>query len=234
MESTVTKKNKHSRPETTAARGTIFTLAIDRLVETYTKETNPNKMTEEQFAALVAVMRKEGCLQNLVVEDNDDGTWRIVDGHHRYWAAKIVGLTELPCIERRDTTDQLTDAVGIGMNRIRGASDLVRTGEVLRDLVIEQGLPATDVALSAGLSEDELGDIIANVGDAEDDIGASIGDAMGDEDDEDEEAAPKPFMLEVRFDDRETLRKVRRALRKAAGKGGDLAKGLVNALGLEN
>ncbi len=208
---------------------------IDNLVETYTKESDPNKMTDEQFEALVALMRKEGCIQNLVVENNDDGTWRIVDGHHRYWASKVLGLSELPCAERKDTSDGMSDAVGIGMNRIRGSSDLVRMGEVLKDLVIEQGLPASDVALSAGLSEDELGDIISNIGGDDEPTGSDISEAMDDDGEGEEDGVePKPFVLEIRFEDRDSLRKVRRALRKAAGKGGDLARGLVNALGLEN
>lgn len=38
------------------------TARTDQLVPRYTRETDPNKMTDEEFAKLVAFMREAGCL----------------------------------------------------------------------------------------------------------------------------------------------------------------------------
>lgn len=47
---------------------------------------------------LAASLRQVGVLQPLVVRQEADGKFRIVDGHRRYEAAILAGLPALPCV----------------------------------------------------------------------------------------------------------------------------------------
>src|SRR5690606_29130015 len=58
---------------------------------------NPNRMTDDEFAELVAEVRHLGRLPKpVVVRPNGDG-YVIVDGEHGWRAAQEVGLPEITC-----------------------------------------------------------------------------------------------------------------------------------------
>ena len=58
---------------------------------------NPNEMSNEEFAELVAEVRHLGRLPKpVVVQRNGDG-YMIVDGEHGWRAAGEVGLTDVLC-----------------------------------------------------------------------------------------------------------------------------------------
>lgn len=50
---------------------------------------------------LVSSIRELGMLTPLVVTDNGDGSFVIVDGHRRYAAAERAGLDSVPCVVHR-------------------------------------------------------------------------------------------------------------------------------------
>jgi ParB family chromosome partitioning protein len=76
----------------------IVNIAIDRL---FPHSDNPRKDLGD-LSELAASIKASGILQNLTVvpdePDNPDTDYTIIIGHRRYAAAKIAGLTELPCI----------------------------------------------------------------------------------------------------------------------------------------
>lgn len=76
----------------------IVNIAIDRL---FPHADNPRKDLGD-LSELAASIKASGVLQNLTVvpdePDNPDTDYTIIIGHRRYAAAKIAGLTELPCI----------------------------------------------------------------------------------------------------------------------------------------
>ena len=76
----------------------IVNIAIDRL---FPHSDNPRKDLGD-LSELAASIKASGVLQNLTVvpdePDNPDTDYTIIIGHRRYAAAKIAGLTELPCI----------------------------------------------------------------------------------------------------------------------------------------
>lgn len=76
----------------------IVNIAIDRL---FPHSDNPCKDLGD-LSELAASIKASGVLQNLTVvpdePDNPDTDYTIIIGHRRYAAAKIAGLTELPCI----------------------------------------------------------------------------------------------------------------------------------------
>jgi ParB/RepB/Spo0J family partition protein len=72
----------------------VTVLPVDRL---HPNEYNPNRMTEAEYAELVAEVRHLNRLPKpVVVRPNGDG-YTIVDGEHGWRAANDVGLSEVPC-----------------------------------------------------------------------------------------------------------------------------------------
>lgn len=63
---------------------------------------NPNQPREyfnaEKMFQIRESLRREGIISPLVVMDNEDGTYLIVDGERRYRAAKELGYTEVPVV----------------------------------------------------------------------------------------------------------------------------------------
>ncbi len=75
-------------------RGTIVMLPIDKL---YPHPNNPRKDLGE-LTELTASIKKNGVLQNLTVVSRETGGYTLIIGHRRCAAAKVAGLTELPCV----------------------------------------------------------------------------------------------------------------------------------------
>lgn len=74
----------------------IETVAIDKCVAF---EGNPNEMKDDMFSALVAEIAESGWLVPIqVAGPQDDGTYRVIGGHHRLKAAKVLGMEEVPAV----------------------------------------------------------------------------------------------------------------------------------------
>lgn len=198
----------------------IQTIPISSLDEA---SDNENVMTAEQFDMLCEAIRSVGFLQPILVEQAGD-RWRIVDGAHRKRAAEQVGLTELPCVVR-DPADNRQVAVRIGMNKLRGQLDLAAVATSVANLHAE-GWSVEDLSLT-GFTTDELNHLLKSAHDmTEEDILSAPADVP----DEPEDPVERPFVLELRFATKQELARAKRGLRKAVGRGGDLAEGLIRLL----
>jgi ParB family chromosome partitioning protein len=197
---------------------TIQRIPLDKLVPA---PLNANKMPPEVYARLVNAMRKlGGDLQPVLARALPDGMFEIVDGHHRVASAREVGFTDVLCVVS-DLTEDEARVLGLGMNRVRGELDLGLASDIL------VGLPDSvtkEILELSGFSDEELTALLEAGVTHEPD---PMGDAM------EPEPAPTPagkFVLELEFQERAQLTKVRRELRRAAGKGGTLAAGLLTIL----
>ena len=204
------------------------TIKLDALTPRYAnRDENPNKMEPERYSGLVELVRQLGSLSGILVEDLGDGTFRIIDGHHRYWAAQEVGLKELECFVLKP--DAKNEALAIAMNRLRGDLDLTQVAEAMKDIVVETGWDAPTIGVLTGFSADEVESLIdrakTTLQDSLDDVG------LGAPPEPEDTAPDKPFMLEIAFASKEDYQLCRKKLRKAAGKTKDLATGLLNVLG---
>lgn len=76
-------------------------LSIDLLVP---NPLNPNEMSDAQFNMLVDNFKRTGFTDPVFVRPHPEhkGKYRIVGGHHRYDAAKLLGFTEVPCTINTD------------------------------------------------------------------------------------------------------------------------------------
>jgi ParB/RepB/Spo0J family partition protein len=188
---------------------------------------NPNQMSDEELGRLADAIRRFGFLQPVLVREcwADGGrTYELVDGVHRVRAAKMAGLTELPCVLADGMTEQDARALQIGMNKLRGELNLSDVAASIAGLVA--GGWSTAELTVTGYSEEELDELVrvATVDETED---ALVG-ASASAPEEPEDRPPKPLMLELEFSTGTDLRRVKRALRRAAGgKGRPLGDGLL-------
>lgn len=63
---------------------------------------NPNIMSELQYTALLFEIQEFGCRSPILVRKNAGGMppYMIIDGYHRWKAAKEAGKTTIPCYEQ--------------------------------------------------------------------------------------------------------------------------------------
>ena len=196
----------------------------DTLVPRYENESdNPNHMEPEKYALLVNAISQEGFLQPILVTPMEDGRLRIEDGHHRWWAAKQVGLPQVS-VSIKKTGAERAMLLGIGMNRLRGELDLGTTADIIRAVQESLSLEMPEVSMLTGFTAEELETLLSDSNTPEEILEEGAGSMQ---DIEVEEG--KTYLLEISFSDREEFKLAKRKLRKLGG--GNLATGVLVALG---
>ena len=110
------------------------------------RELNANQMDEDKFQFLVDYMSKAGYVQPIITVSNDDGTYTIVDGEHRWKAAQANKITKLDIVVvDLDLKEQ--DIMCINMNQIHGELNPAKFGALLRSIT-----STTDAAAAEQLS----------------------------------------------------------------------------------
>jgi ParB-like chromosome segregation protein Spo0J len=199
----------------------LLDVPIDRLEDA---PRNPNKMSPSKFEALVESIRRIGFVQHVIVRESGSERWEIVDGHHRRDALRILGETSVPAVQLEGSEDPRL--VALALNRIRGETDLATASLVIEELM-DAGLSHADLSIS-GFSDRELTELVAALATTDDpsleDLdGLEVPEPVG-------TPVARPFLLELTFSSRADLVAARKALRKAAGKGGNLADGLLRVV----
>lgn len=120
-------------------------------------------MTDRQFLALKRAIRKEGFCGVLLVNRTNKG-FVIVDGEHRWRAARDLGIHEVPCVIGDFAEDQAR-SLTIKMNQIHGywsAPELVSLLEELPDSLEELGFSEHEFTreLERALGDVTVGDSI--------------------------------------------------------------------------
>lgn len=123
---------------------------------------NPRKDLGD-LAELAASIKETGILQNLTVVPQIDGEGYIaVIGHRRLAAAKLAGLTEVPCvIADMDMKTQVSTMILENMQRreltmgeqVDGFQTLLNLGETISDISQKTGLSQSTVRRRTKLSE---------------------------------------------------------------------------------
>jgi ParB-like chromosome segregation protein Spo0J len=137
---------------------------LERLVVTYVSPEelipnsyNPNRQNERDFELLCRSITEDGFTQPIVaIRDGNV----IVDGEHRWRAAKKLGYVKIPVVFVDMTHEQMRVAT-LRHNRARGSEDVQLSAEVLRDL---RELGALDWAKdSLMMSQEEMDKILSDV-----------------------------------------------------------------------
>jgi len=112
---------------------------------------NPNLMGDDDFNQLVEEIDDDGFDEPLqVVEIKDkEGIYRIRGGEHRWRAAKVLGLTELPCVVKPDEGDVVHYQKMVRRNLVRGELDRVKFSKLIQSIQAQNNV--NEVAMREGM-----------------------------------------------------------------------------------
>lgn len=130
----------------------------------HANEWNPNELSDAMFNRLVSDVQNIGFLQPVLVTPEQDGTYRIIDGEHRYECAKLLDMPEIPCVVvsgefAEDETKQKFQTMR--MNMIRGNVDKRKLAALVSDLTTK--LPIEEIA--EGFAYDDVDSLRALIED---------------------------------------------------------------------
>jgi ParB/RepB/Spo0J family partition protein len=205
---------------------TIQNLSVDLL---QVADANPNVMPTEDFETLCRAIAQKGMIQPILVRRLGPAEYRVIDGHHRLRAAKVAAMEQITCVVY-ECTDTEEHILRLAMNKLRGELDLTAAGHIFKELNLA-GVKLDELLLT-GFSESEMNDLIGAVSQNIDvDVKMALSSAPDDYDVEKDEGAKKPLVLEIAFESAAQMKRAKRGLLTAAGKGKDLAVGLFRLLG---
>lgn len=107
-------------------------------------------MDEDMMREITDSIRSQGILQPLQVEDIEGELW-LIDGLHRMMAARDIGLTEVPCMVTRGTTEGVL-VKNLVVNRQRGKTNPAEEAQLIRSLMENGDIPLEKIARVSGLS----------------------------------------------------------------------------------
>lgn len=189
---------------------------------------NANRMDDSMLATLSAAIGRYGFQQPALVRAFEDGSYRIIDGHHRIRAAKSLGWDAIPAIVV-ECDDNEARVLQLGMNRLRGEVDLTAAARQIAEL-FEAGWAMPEVLLS-GFSAEEVDALLRSTHAPDNDpLDATL---LGATRDAEEPAPDRVWALELSFASKADLDRAKKALRRAAGKGGELGDGLLRLIATE-
>ena len=118
---------------------------------------NPNEMKTRDFQRLKEDIKTEGILDPLVLRQVD-GEYEIVDGAHRFKAAKELGIQVLPAYiaEPGDKLTEKKEAMisTINYKTIQGKFNQVKYSKLISDL--QQKMPKDELKKRIGLSDNDI------------------------------------------------------------------------------
>lgn len=114
---------------------------------------NPNVMDEQMFAKEVRSITDHGFIDPITVREHAGG-FQIIDGAHRWKAAKQLGIAQVPATNLGSITDEKAKKLTILYNELRGQPEPVRLAHLLKDLALTSSvaqlaeeLPMTSVEI---------------------------------------------------------------------------------------
>ena len=106
-----------------------------KLTDLFRAEWNAQQESPETFNSLVEEIEEEGFDEPLIVikhPDRDSGHL-IVAGNHRYDAAKVNGMTEVPCIVK-DWNENTAKIKSVQRNNLHGTQDPAKMRELINQI----------------------------------------------------------------------------------------------------
>ena len=96
---------------------------------------NPNRQSEHDYDLLKRSITEDGFTQPIIVlaTKNANDKYPIVDGEHRWRAARDLNFTEIP-VAKVDMSMEQARIATLRHNRARGSEDIELAAQVLRDL----------------------------------------------------------------------------------------------------
>jgi ParB family transcriptional regulator, chromosome partitioning protein len=114
---------------------------------------NPNQprkeFNEDALNELAASIRENGIIQPIIVEEQSDGMYMIVDGERRYRAARLAGLEEIPIIIRRFTEEEKLE-IALIENIQREDLTPIEEAKAYKNLIDTSALSQEELATKIG------------------------------------------------------------------------------------
>jgi len=98
-------------------------------------------MDDEMYAKAIASIREFGFVDPITVRDHSPYGFQIIDGEHRWRAAKSEGIALVPIIDLGHIADDVARQLTVVLNETRGQADPQRLGDLLRDLASRASVP---------------------------------------------------------------------------------------------
>lgn len=95
---------------------------------------NYNQQKDGTFSKLAASIRRHGFTRPLIVRTLDDGSREIIDGEHGWKAAKLLGMTHVPCVDLGRVSDSRAKEMTIVLNELGGTPDEARLADLMREI----------------------------------------------------------------------------------------------------
>lgn len=109
--------------QTTAALKTAALQRVDLPADVLIPNSlNPNEMDEAEFNMLYDNIERMGVTDPILVRPLENGTYKIIGGHHRWEVAKLHGIEMIPCtvVSDPDFDDDMEKFQTVRHNVIRG------------------------------------------------------------------------------------------------------------------
>lgn len=120
---------------------------------------NPNKQSEYIFEKELTSIKTHGMVQSILVRQK--GTQlEIMDGEHRWRAAKQLGFTEISVNNMGEISDQVAQQLTIIMNEVKGKADDQLMAKLVASLA--QGIDLAELEKNLPYTKNELEHFIAN------------------------------------------------------------------------
>jgi len=108
----------------------VETIPVDKIDE---NPWNPNEMPERHFEQLKAEYERVGYAQLILVRPTGEDRYELVDGEHRWKAARQVGMEEMKAVVM-DLDDEEARLTTLNMNDIKGTDNPVKLAETLTEI----------------------------------------------------------------------------------------------------
>lgn len=140
-------------------------IPVDQL---YANDWNPNVQDDKTFNALVKNIEEIGMVEPVMVvpEPSADGEkqYRIISGHHRWEACRILDYTEIPAVIMDGHDEDWQKFQTVRMNVLKGKLDPVKFTKLFDEMAERYGEEATKEAM-AFMDEKAFASVYVNVRD---------------------------------------------------------------------
>ncbi|OIN13881.1 ParB/RepB/Spo0J family partition protein [Oceanisphaera psychrotolerans] len=144
----------HSQP---GANGELQTLALNELQPG--KYQPRRDMSQVALEELATSIRQQGIIQPIVVRALESGGYEILAGERRWRAARIAGLSQIPCLIK-DVADREAMAIGLIENIQREDLNVIEESRALSRLIDEFGFTHQSVAEAVGKSRSTVSNLL--------------------------------------------------------------------------
>lgn len=144
----------HSQPETS---GELQSLALEELRPG--KYQPRRDMSQVALEELATSIRHQGIIQPIIVRSIAEGGYEILAGERRWRAARIAGLSHVPCLIK-EVADQEAMAIGLIENIQREDLNVIEESRALSRLIDEFGFTHLSVAEAVGKSRSAVSNLL--------------------------------------------------------------------------